>query len=341
MTESVRNPQRFAHQNADPLLNGGAIGHGGVMHDLEGLRRLAADQHGLVSRSQAHSQGVDRWAVRRMIASGRLTALTPRVLRIGGSATSQWQSVMAGVLDVGYDAVASHLTAAALWGVPSIRAEPVHLSVSRVLRRRQPAAATIHHLTRIPDDQRLLLHDIPVTAPPLTTLLVCGTEGAHRAAQVFDHFLAAGLATVAETWKLVDTLSRQGRNGLCDLRKLLDDREDGATPPQSNNERRFEYIARTGGITTLRRQVDIRTPTWIGRVDYCDCEVPLIVEIHSERYHTSWAQRRADAARVDQLETAGYTVVIVWDHEIWHSPDSVLERVRKARARLLIRRATS
>ncbi len=341
MTEPVRSPHRFAPQNANPLLKRCPISHGATMHDLEQLRRLAADQHGLVSRSQARANGFDRWAIQRMIASGRLTTVTPRVLRIGGSATSPWQSVMAGVLDVGYDAVASHLTAAVLWGLPGMKAEPVHVAVSRVLRRRQPAAATIHHLTRIPAEQRLILHDIPVTAPPLTTLLVCGTEGAHRAAQVLDHFLGAGLVTVAETWDLVDALSRQGRNGLCDLRKLLNDREDGATAPQSNNERRFEYIAASNGITTLRRQVDIRVRSWIGRVDYCDCEVPLIVEIHSERYHTSWSQRRNDAIRIGKLEAAGYTVVIVWDHEIWHSPDRVVERVRQARARLIIERATS
>lgn len=305
------------------------------MPDFNHLRELASHQHGLISRQQARQAGYDRKALQRLIRSGHLTFVTPRVLRIGGAGISPWQSVMAGILDVGYDALASHLTAAALWGVKGIRPEPVHVAVTRILRRREPAAATIHHLTRIPEDQRAYLHDIPVTAPALTTLLVYGSEGSMKGAQVLDHFLATRDLTVQEASTFTDYMSKQGRNGLTRMRKTLESRGDEFVAPQSNNERRFEHLAFGGGITTLRRQVDIYAPSWIGRVDYGDDEVALIVEIHSERYHTSWAQRQADAKRIARLEAAGYTVVVVWDYEIWTAPDRAIERVLQARASLL------
>lgn len=305
------------------------------MPEFDSIVHVAARQHGLISRQQTREAGYDRKALRRLVRSGRLTFVTPRVLRIGGSETSPWQSVMAGILDVGHGAIASHLTAASLWGVKHIRPEPVHVSVSRVLKRRDPAAARVHHLTRIPDDQRAYLHDIPVTAPALTTLLVFGMSGPHKGVQVLDHFLANRDLTVAEGWELTEAMARQGRNGLRSMRKALDDRDDDLPTPQSNNERRFEMIALDGGITTLRRQVDIYGPAWIGRVDYCDTRLPLIVEIHSERYHTSWAQRQADAERIARLEAAGYTVVVVWDYEIWTMPDVVVERIHRARQRLV------
>ena len=245
---------------------------------------------------------------------------------------------MAGVLDVGHDALASHQSAAAVWGVTGVRAEPVHVSVTRNLRRREPAAATVHHLTVIPPDQRSAVDDVPVTAPPLTVLLTCGLSGPHLGSRVLDHFLATRLVTVAEMWELVDTMSRNGRNGLAALRKLLVDRSDDAMPPQSNNERRFETIAWRAGITTLERQVVVKVASWMGRVDYRDTEVPLIVEIQSERYHTTSAHRAADAVRIRKLEEAGYTVVVVWDYEIWENPTAVMDRIKVARSRLVGRR---
>lgn len=305
------------------------------MADVEKIRFIAARQHGLISRPQIRELGIARASLQRLVRAGYLAYLTPRVLKIGGSAQSKWQSVMAGVLDVGPSAVASHLTAAAMWGVPNIRPEPVHVSVVRYVRRGQ-APVKVHHLTVIPDDQRTYLHDIPVTAPAFTALLVCGAYGKRRGAQVLDHLLASRDLTVAEATALTIDLAKQGRNGLVALRELLEDRNDESPPAQSNNERRLAYLARQAGITTLRRQVDVVAPTWIGRVDFEDEELPFVVEVQSERYHTSWVHRQADAERISKLEQAGYTVVVVWDYELWYEPDAVIDRLLSRRMECLM-----
>lgn len=297
------------------------------------IREIAATQHGLLTRRQAREAGLSKKALRRRLLSGNLAFVTPRVLKIGGSATSRWQSVMAGVLDVGPAALASHLTAAAMWGVPDVPLEPVDVSVERCVRRNQ-APVRVHHLTVIPPDQRAVLHNIPLTAPAFTILCVTGSYGVRRGAQVLDHLLARREVTLDEVWGVVDGLSKQGRNGLRDLRKLLEDRADHQAPAESNNERRFDYLARRAGITTLRRQVNVNTPTWVGRVDFEDTDLPFIVEIQSERYHTSWAARRADADRIRRLEAAGYTVLVIWDHELWFDGDGVVDRLIKTRQRL-------
>lgn len=304
------------------------------MANLGDIHSLASRQHGLFSRSQAAEAGIDRHRLARLVAAGRFTFVTPRVLRVAGTVVSPWQSVMTGVLDVGHDALASHTSAAALWGVSGIRPEPVHVSVIRFRRRRDPASAAVHHMTLIPERQRSHVHDVPATAPPLTVLQVCGLDGPFTAARVLDHFLADRLVTIREMWALVDRMSQSGRNGLVDLRSLLDERADGSPPAQSNNERRFLTLARRAGLTTLRRQTSIQLPAWEGRVDFDDVELPLVVEIQSERYHTSWAHRRADAARIAHLEAAGYTVVVVWDFEIWNEPEVAINRVLAARRRL-------
>ena len=309
-----------------------------VVRDMEPLRALAARQHGLFTRSQAREAGFDRKALRRRVRDGYLTFLTPRVLRIGGAADSEWQTSMAGVLDVGLDAVASHLTAASLWGVPHLPRSPIDVSIERVARRNL-AAVKVHHLTVIPPDQRVLVHDIPVTAPPLTVLLIAGRDGPDRAAQVLDHFLANGDTDVEEVDGVVSRLSKQGRDGLRPVRKLLNDRADHQAPAESNNERRFLYLAREAGFTALERQVNVGIAHWIGRVDFMERALRLIIEIHSERYHTSWANRRADAERIARLQDEGYTVLVVWDHEIWYERDVVVDRLMRTRHELLRRQA--
>ena len=304
------------------------------MRDMEALRSLAARQHGLFTREQAREAGFDHKALARRVRDGYLTFVTPRVLKIGGAAASPWETPMVGVLDVGLDAVVSHLTAAAVWGVPHIPMAPVDVSIERFTRMNL-AAVRVHHLTTIPSDQRVMLNDVPLTAPPLTVLLVTGRDGPRKGAQVLDHFLATGDTTVEEMWEVTNRLSKQGRNGLCPLRELLEQRGDDQPPPESNNERRFLYLARQAGFNDLERQVNIGTPCWIGRVDFMDRALRLIIEVQSQRYHSSWANRRADAERIRRLEAEGYTVLVVWDHEIWHDGDVIVERLMRVRRALL------
>lgn len=305
------------------------------MRDMEPLRVLAARQHGLFTRDQARQGGFDHKALKRRVRDGYLTFVTPRVLRIGGAANSPWETSMAGVLDVGLDAVVSHLTAASLWGVPNIPLSPVDVSIERV-GRRNLAAVRVHHLTLIPPDQRVFVHDIPVTAPPLTVLLVAGRDGPHRAAQVLDHFLASGDTDLDEVDRVVSQMSKQGRDGLRPVRKLLAQRADHQAPAESNNERRFLYLAWQAGFTSLERQVNVGVAHWIGRVDFLESGLGLIFEIHSERYHTSWAHRQADGERIARLRAEGYTVVVIWDHEIWFEGEAVVARLRRIHHELVL-----
>lgn len=342
ISKTIPPRDRFVGENlaprTNPLHTGRPVRDIRPVSEFERIREIASTQHGLLTRLQAREVGFTRKMLQNRVRSGYLTFVTPRVLRIGGSAVSRWQTVMAGVLDVGPAALASHLTAAAMWGVPNVPIEPVDVSVERYVRRNR-APVRVHHLTVIPSDQRAIVYDIPVTAPAFTVLCVTGSHGTRRGAQVLDHLLGQGDVTVDEVWEVVDGLSKQGRNGLRDLRKLLDDRAEHQPPAESNNERRFDYLARRAGIVTLRRQVNISAPSWVGRVDFEDTALPFVVEIQSERYHTSWAARRADAERIRRLEGAGYTVLVVWDHELWFDGDAVVDRLLNARQHLLRQRS--
>jgi hypothetical protein len=88
---------------------------------------LAERQHGLVAHAQAMEHGVTSEEWRHMHASGRWTRCTSRVLRRAGAPLTDVQAVLAGVLHVGSDAVATRSTALALWRVTGWELHPVHV----------------------------------------------------------------------------------------------------------------------------------------------------------------------------------------------------------------------
>jgi hypothetical protein len=82
----------------------------------------------------------------------------------------------------------------------------------------------------------------------------------------------------------------------------------------------------------LRRQVDTGDDeSWIARVDFTDAELPLRLEVQSERFHASLVDTRADRERLTKLDAAGFVTVTVTDTEVWHYPEVVADKVRQGR----------
>jgi very-short-patch-repair endonuclease len=119
------------------------------------------------------------------------------------------------------------------------------------------------------------------------------------------------------------------------IRELLKDRGADWVPPASNVEHRFDEIMRRAGIATFRRQVSLGDEEFTGRVDFLDSELPLVVEVQSERFHTALTDKTKDAVRRAAMEAQGLLVIEVWDFEIFHTPWVVVQRVKEARSRLL------
>jgi very-short-patch-repair endonuclease len=84
----------------------------------------------------------------------------------------------------------------------------------------------------------------------------------------------------------------------------------------------------------MRRQVDSGGDRWVGRVDFRDEDLPLLVEVQSETYHLALTDARDDEVRLAALRGAGFEVVEVTDAQVWHRPDEVVDAVCEARRRL-------
>jgi very-short-patch-repair endonuclease len=129
---------------------------------------------------------------------------------------------------------------------------------------------------------------------------------------------------------MLDELAERGRTGITTMREVLAERGPAYRPPESGLEARaFELLARAG-IRGFERQVDLGGRDWLARVDLVHRVDHVVVQIDSDRYHSSLIDCEHDAAQTTALEAAGYLVVRVRAFEIWHQPWIVVERVRAA-----------
>jgi very-short-patch-repair endonuclease len=126
------------------------------------IARLAANQHGYVTRSQLLNAGCDGNAIDYRVKLGRLILRHRGVYAVGHVPLSPHSRAMAAVLACGRDAVLSHGGAGALWGL--IRWPPT-LDVTAPTDRRVPGVRT-HRSRNLTD---VTTHyDIPTTTPART-----------------------------------------------------------------------------------------------------------------------------------------------------------------------------
>ncbi|MGH9166310.1 MAG: endonuclease domain-containing protein [Acidimicrobiia bacterium] len=176
-----------------------------------------------------------------------------------------------------------------------------------------------------------MLDGVPIASPALVLFQLAGQVHPLRVARACDNAWAMGLVSGRGLHALLDQLAEHGRNGITVMREILAERPPGYVPPASGLERRFARILEEAGEEPMRRQVDVGGEAWVGRVDFADPSLPLLVEINSERYHSALLDRQADQARYEALRAAGFTVLVFWDTEVWHEPHRVVLEVRRAR----------
>jgi very-short-patch-repair endonuclease len=305
------------------------------MHAIDPILEIGERHHGLVLAVEARTAGLTRAALRHRVKTGQLQSVGARVLRVAGAPRSDLQAVLAAVLDASPGAFASGHTAAALWAVPGYRLSPVHVVRPRgVSGRRTGVADVLHTIAGLRPAHVTVLDQVPVLRPEVVVLQLCASEHAARAERALDNLWRRRLLSGPSVRRALNELAIQGRGGVRLLRELLDRRGDDYVPAASNLERRFEAVLERAGEPSMRRQVDSGGDHWVGRVDFRDADLPLIVEVQSEHFHSALVDRQHDARRLAALSEAGFVVVEVSEEQVWHRPAEVVEAVRTARRRL-------
>lgn len=302
------------------------------MRRLDAIRRLAALQHGLVRRSQLSAMGMHSGAIHHAVTTGHLEWLSDRVLSIGGSPPTADQRAMAAALDLPGGVVALS-SAAALWQLTGFELEPVHVLTDRVPHRGGAHLGIAHSSVRFSAADAMVIRGIPVTSPLRTLCDLAGRMSYDRVDLLCERMLGLRLLRVEQLHARAAELPRRGgAPGTAAVRRLAASRDADHRPVESGLEHRFQSLLREAGDPPFERQVDLGDADgWIGRVDFVDRELGIVVEIQSDLFHGAAIDRARDDERISRLRRAGWTVLEVRQFDIWHRPDRVIAAVRAAR----------
>lgn len=270
-------------------------------------------QHGVVTRSQLLAFGFSRHAIEHRIAHGRLHPLWPGIYAVGRPTVSRRGRWMAAVLAGGPDALLSHRSAAALWGIADYFAGVEVVVPAGVVRRRRGIA--IYRRASHSADQRRLVEAIPVTdvITTLVDLASCVTR-----AQLLRAINQADRLELVNAHRLrsaIEPLAR--RPGLVRLRALLD--EQGSAVADSLLELRFLRLVRAAGLPPPESQA------WVNgfRVDFHWPALGLVVETDGPRDHRTPAQQSRDRLRDQTHVAAGMTALRFSEAQVRHQPERV------------------
>lgn len=228
---------------------------------------------------------------------------------------------MAATLDLEAGGAVSHESAASLWRLPGFPIGALHVS-----RKTGRSTLSTVHRTHLPERHVWRVERIPVTTPARTIFDLAGVLHPGRTERALDNALARRLTTVAGLSQVTEELARQGRPGSSVMRRLLADRAGAYIPPESNLEARFHAVAKDAGLSLVRQQ-NVGGDEWIGRVDFLDPQKRLVVEIDSDLHHTSALDEAADVRRDAAMAEAGFTVIRIKEHDLWHRPGEVVRRL--------------
>ncbi len=292
--------------------------------------QLATDQHGAVARHQLRRLGLTYREIDQLAASRHwVTRSTEVLVRTGAPLTTE-QRLMVALLDAGSGAFLSHLTGGRRWGLGGCRLWPVQVVRSGSSRRRSELAE-VHRVREIPARWTTRLHGLPIVRPELVSLHLFAVCSFGRAERLTDRLWSSRLLSGPSLQAFVDELGRSGRNGTLGVRQYLERRPPDYVPPASGLESRFMELMAGAGIA-MRRQVDSGGERWTGRVDFRHRDLPVVVEIQSEAFHTALCDQEHDARRVARLREDGFHVVEITDDLVWAAPREVVRRVRAALA---------
>ena len=297
------------------------------MHDERALE-LATARHGVVAMWELRRDGVPAGDIRWLQQSRHWELVAPGVLRRVGSHRSTAQALAVGVLGCGPSTAAATLGAARWWGLTGCAQWPLDVVGTRTLRH-VPDRVRYRQIRRLPGTWTTTLDGVPVVRPELLALQLFGACRPQRASRLVDSLWSMRVLSGPSIATFLGDMGAMGRNGTAGLREYLAERGPDYEPPASRLEGRAWEILAEAGIE-VRRQVNLGSEAWAGRVDGLVVGTRVVIEIQSWRYHGALVDHEADALRIKHLEADGFTVVEVTDDHVWSDPGEVIRRVSAA-----------
>lgn len=278
------------------------------------LEAIAAGQHGVISRRQAHDAGLDRHQIRVRLDSGRWRTVAPRVYGFPGHPDTWPRRLWIAHLHGGPDTVISIESAARLLRLGPVEGWPVDLIVER--RQGQALPGTRRYRPGDLAPNHVMRHQgLPVTTPARTIVDLAAFVSRTRLATVVETAEVERRCSLLQVATMLDDLRRSGKRGVRKLADVLDELGPGDALPRSQLERLLDRVIELAGLPPPRHEHPLpSTGALTGFVDRCWPEARLIVEADGRRWHTRRQRIALDHDRDLEASRNGYlTVRLIWE----------------------------
>ena len=256
------------------------------------------------------------------LASGWLTPVHQAVYRVGDTAPSLHQAVLAACLATGPEAVASHTAAAALWELRGVEAT----SPERTLpahRHRPVEGARVHRTDTLDPIDVSRTKRIPVTTPARTLLDLGAVAAAETVESALEDALLHRLCTLPLLTRTLDRLGGQGRSGAGVLRELVEERNPATAPTESVLEDALLRVPRRGGLPEPVGQYEVGGV----RLDAAYPEIRLGIEADSRVWHGGRLDVQRNSDKANALVARGWRILRFTWRDLRYRPSYVVDAV--------------
>lgn len=281
---------------------------------------------------------VSRRTLSSWVASGKLVRIRPGVLALPAAAEN-WRVRVAAAVHR-RDAVASHVTALALWELMPHPAGPVHITVGRSMSRRGSPGLAVHRAADAYAERRRV-EGLPVSSAERAVVDAWGTSGAPDRGAVRAAAISGVRRRICSASELRYELERSVvLRGRAELGRLVGLLADGC---QSELEVwGCLQVLRAPGMPPFVQQRRLRVGAETFLLDAACEESMLAVEMDGAAWHGSRAQRERDIRRDALVATVGWQTLRFSYARMTRSPVACRKEVlavHAARLRLLQRSA--
>ncbi len=292
------------------------------------LSRLAADQHGVVSRRQISRLGISRGRVEHLIRAGHLHRVFRGVYAVGHLAIGQRGRMRAATLACGEGSVVSHRSAAALLGLLD-RAPVVIDVIGRGQRGRRIDGILAHRSPDLSPAETGSVDAIPCTNPARTLVDYGGMVGLWSLRSAFERAAAKKMLDLDAVEAILALRRRRGERT---LRALIG--EWRPAPPlagQSRLKSPLEAmvlpILGSRGIVAPGANVPVDLVDGRIEVDFLWAEQRFVLEADSRDFHGTDAAFERDRWRDRELLRVGFSTLRVTRLQVESEAEQIADAI--------------
>ncbi|HEU4462786.1 MAG TPA: type IV toxin-antitoxin system AbiEi family antitoxin domain-containing protein, partial [Solirubrobacterales bacterium] len=288
------------------------------------LFEVATRQHGVVSARQLASLGYSRNSAAKAAGVARLHRLHQGVYAVGHRRLTWYSHCWAGVLgaepnetdEVVWPAVASHGSAAYLWGL--YRFAPDTIDLTAPIRRRAKRRFRVHFSSILAAEDREERREIPVTSVSRTLLDLAIRARPDQLERLLERAEELDLLDIAAIEALLDRAG--GHRGRGRLGRALAVYRPDPTFTRSRFERSFRRRVTAAGIPVPAMNLNVEGY----ELDAYWPDLRFAVELDLFETHGTRAAFERDRLRHEELKLLGIEMVRVTRPRFLQEPDAVL-----------------